>query len=296
MKISKEVKIGITGVIALVLLFICINFLKGINLFKSTDTYYISFKNVTGLAVSSQVYADGYEVGIVHAIDYDYENPGNIIVNIEVDKNMRIPKGSYATLETAMLGGATLNILMANNPTQRYMPGDTISSELDNGLMAQAAQLMPKVESMLVKLDSILDNLNRLTASPELQEILHNTADITANLKHSTESLNTLLDKDVPQLTHRFDRIGNNVEVLTDSLKDLHLQETMASVNRTLRNVEEVTGKLNSTDNTMGLLLNDSSLYRNMSNTMGSANELLINFREKPSRYVHFSIFGKKDK
>ena len=110
-----EVKIGITGVVALVALFLGINFLKGVNLFSSSEKYYISFANTKGLTKSSAVYADGYKVGIVSDIDYDFRHPGKVVVEISAEKGLRIPKGSSAQLDEALLGGCTLNMMLATN-------------------------------------------------------------------------------------------------------------------------------------------------------------------------------------
>ena len=139
---KTELKIGITGVVALVALYLGINFLKGINLFSSNETYYISFRNTKGLAKSSPVYADGFKVGIVNDIKYDFNHPGKIVVEISADKGLRIPKGSTAQLDEAMLGSCTLNMLLATNLREAYQPGDTIQGSDLSGFMQKAADMV----------------------------------------------------------------------------------------------------------------------------------------------------------
>ena len=297
MKISREAMIGFTGVIALVLLFFTIKFLQGVSLFTTQDTYYINFRNAKALAKSSPVYADGYNVGIVSDIRYDYDHPGTgVIVEIAVEDGMRIPVGTTAVLDEAMLGGCTLNLMMGNNPLERYAVGDTIPAADNNGLMAKAADMIPKLEQTLAKVDTLLTTLNTLAADPNLQKILANTEVLTSNLDQSSRNLNHLLQKDVPAMTQTFNDAGKNIVALTDKLNRLDLEGTMAKVDGTMSNVNEMTQRLNATDNNVGLLLNDTTLYGNLNRTANSAAQLVEDLKAHPKRYVHFSVFGKKEK
>ena len=297
MKLSREVKIGLSGVIALVLLFFTIQFLQGKDLFSSQDTYYINFSNAKALAKSSPVYADGYNVGIVSALHYDLQNPGHgVVVEISVEHGMRMPADTVAVLDEAMLGGCTLNLHMGSSPSERYSPGDTIPSEANNGLMSKAAQMVPKLEQTLAKVDTLLTTLNALAADSNLRAILKNTNTLTADLGRSTRDLNRLLENDVPQMAQTFNAAGQNVVALTDSLRQLDLRGTLAKVDKAVDGVGQMTERLNSTDNNVGLLLNDTALYGNLNRTVYDASLLLEDLKAHPKRYVHFSIFGKKDK
>ena len=151
--ITKEVRIGIAGIVALCVLIYGINWLKGIHMFQPSSYFYAKFENVNGLTKSSPVFADGVRVGIVRDIYYDYAKPGNVIVEVELDTELRIPKGSSAELVSELMGGVRMNILLANNPREKYAVGDTIPGTLNNGMMESAAKLIPKVEEMLPKLD-----------------------------------------------------------------------------------------------------------------------------------------------
>ncbi len=297
MKISREAKIGLTGIIALILLFFTIKFLQGVQLFTTQDTYYINFRNAKALAKSSPVYADGYDVGIVSDIRYDYEHPGSgVIVQIAVEHGLRMPKGTVAVLDEAMLGGCTLNLLMGNNPRERFAVGDTIPSADNNGLMAKAAEIIPKLEQTMAKVDTLLTALNAVASDPNLQKILANAQTLTANLDQSSRDLNKLLEKDVPQMTSTFNTAGQNVVALTDKLNRLDLEGTMAKVDGTMNNVNQMTERLNSPDNNVGLLLNDTALYGNLNRTATGAAQLVEDLKAHPKRYVHFSVFGKKEK
>lgn len=293
---TKEVKIGLTGIVAIAALFLGINFLKGINLFKPSNSYYVEFSNAKGLTQSSPVYADGFNIGIVREIIYDYHRPGHVLIQIDVDDNLRIPKGSSATLVSEMLGGCTLNLLLSNQASENYMPGDTLKGKDSQGIMEKAETLVPQVEQVMSKVDTLLTTLNALASDPNLPQIIKNAEAITENLNTSTREINKLLTHDVPRLTGKMNTIGDNVVQLTNDLNKLDLQGTWNKVDTTLNYVQLTTSKLNQKDNTLGLLLNDTALYGNLNQTVGSANNLLIDLKEHPKRYVHFSIFGRKEK
>lgn len=292
----KEVKIGLTGVAALMILFFGIKFLKGANLFSSSSTYYIRFSNAKALSKNSTVYADGYNVGTVSDIIYDYDHPGQVLVEISTARDLRIPRGSSASLDEAMLGGCTLNMLLATNPREAYQPGDTIMGNDAGGLMAKAADLMPKVDQVLARVDTLLATLNTLASDPNLPLILQNAQAITANLNESSVELKRLLARDVPAMTRTFNQAGENVVTLTQNLNNLDLQATMDSVNCTIGNVNRMVAQMQSTDGTLGLLMKDPGLYNNINHTVQSADSLVSDLKAHPKRYVHFSVFGKKDK
>ena len=209
-KITREIKIALTAVAAGVLLFVGINFLKGINVFESSNSYYVKFKDIKGLTVSNAVYANGYPVGIVREINYNYSDNNGVVVRIELDKNMSIPRGTTAELEVAMMGGVTMNLLLGQNPTAVLTPFDTLTGGVHQGAMEQASAMMPQVQQMLPKIDSILTNINRLTASAELQQTLSNAAVITAQLKQTTARLDGLMAKDVPVMMAHLNRTAAN--------------------------------------------------------------------------------------
>lgn len=292
----REFKIGITGIIALIILFFGMKFLKGMKLFDGNVSYFLSFKDAKGLSKSSTVYADGFDIGIVKNVVYDYDHPGNVVVEISVNRNVKIPHGTIAQLDEAVLGGCTLNMTMGPNPADRYMPGDTIVGQAANGLMSAAADVMPKVEQVLAHVDSLIQTLNALANNPNLVQILANAEQVSANLNESSQQLNKLLEKDIPQMAKTFNQAGENAVTLTNNLAQLDLQPTLNRVNQTIEQVQQATLKLNATDNSLGLLLNDTALYGNLNTTVNSATNLLQDLKENPHRYVHFSLIGKKAK
>ena len=296
---TKEVKIALTAIFGILVLFYGLQFLKGLNIFSNTNTYYLVFNDVSGLSASSPVYANGYKVGVVERIDYNYNDPNNIVAVVGLDKAMRIPVGSRAELASDLLGNIKINLILSGNPTQLMTAGDSIKGGMELGLMNQVGQMMPTVERMLPKLDSIMASLNILLADPALRNTLHNVEGMTDNLNKTSvelKSLSASLNRDVPSVMKKADGVLANTEQLTANLSAVDIATMTAKVNQTLDNVEQMTNRLNSKEGTLGLLMSDPQLYYRLSSTAASADSLLIDLKAHPKRYVYFSVFGKKDK
>ena len=294
--LTKEAKIGLAGIIAVATLFFGIKFLKGINMLKATNYYYVEFENVGGSTQSSPVYADGYGIGIVRDIAYNYKRPGHVVVEIEVDKEFRMPEGSSGELVAEMLGTIKMNLLLNKEATRWHAAGDTIPGHVNGGLMEEAARLVPKMAQILPRLDSIVLSLNQLLADPALSGTLHNTERITANLAATASQLNRMMNNDIPQLAGNLHTISHNFANISENLKNIDYASTFQKVDSTLYNIQSITEKLNRKDNSLGLFLNDSSIYNNLNATSANAAALLEDLKAHPKRYVHFSIFGKKNK
>ncbi len=297
---KNEIKIALTAIVCIAILIVGINFLKGINIFNATNSYYVKLKNAKQLAVSNMVYANGYPIGSIREIDYQYEDNSSVVVLIELDDQIRVPKGTTASLESPLMGGVIMHLVLGPNPADVMSPLDTIIGTETLGAMDQLGAMIPAIEKMLPKLDSILDNINRITGDPALQQTLANAAEITDNLKHTSESLDKLMSN---QLTGTL----NNVEVLSGNLAKVDVDATVNNLNSTLtdarclvgqlqKTMEDVDRQLNGTEGTLGALMNDRALYDNLNHTIQSADSLVTDLKAHPKRYVHFSVFGKKDK
>lgn len=293
----KEFKIGLAGIVALLVLFFGINYLKGISMFKPESYYNVEFENINGLSLSSPVFANGYQIGIVRDISYNYNNPGHVVVGIEVEESMKIPEGSQAELVTEMLGTVKMNMKLNHEATTFVQPGDTIPGVANNGIMGVAEEeLLPQINKMLPKLDSILSSVNALLSDPALKQTLHNAEQLTASLNATSKDLHSLISKDIPQLTSNVNVITENLKGISENLKGVDYASTFVKIDSTLQNVRMITDKLNRKDNSLGLLLNDESFYNNLNATANNAASLLKDLQEHPKRYVHFSLFGKKEK
>ena len=304
--LTKEVRIALVTIAGIVLLFFGLNFLKGRALFSNRNIYFARFSDISGLSASNPIYADGYQVGIVRSINYNYERSGIVLVQFEVDNDLRIPKGSSAEIESDLMGNVKMNLLLANNPHERVEVGDTIQGGINGGMLGTVGQLMPVVEKMLPKLDSILSSVNALLADPALSQTLHNAQTASANLALTTRELNMLmagLNHRVPRMMNKADYVlseagqtMHNTKTLTSNLAAVDVAGTMAKVDKTLANVQQFTDRLNSKNSSLGLLMNDASLYNNLNTTVLSADSLLTDCKARPKRDIHFSVFGRKDK
>lgn len=302
---KKEVKIALVAIAGIVILFFGMNFLKGMSILADKNVYYATFDDINGLTVSNPIFANGYQVGVVKDISFDYTGQKGIVVRFSLDDKFRLPASTTAEIESDFMGNVKmiLSLGTAGNlqaaAASLLQTGDTISGALSGGLMARAAAMIPQVEQMLPKLDSILASLNALMADPALARTLHNVEHVSSDLTRSTQQLNALmatLNGKVPALMNKTGDVLDNTERLTQNLAAIDLASTKAQVDQTLANVEAITQKLNKPDGTLGLLMNDATLYNRLTGTMQSADQLLNDFREHPKRYINVSVFGKKEK
>ena len=291
-KFSKEVIIGIVTILSLVLLYIGINYLKGINLFKPANYYYVSCNYVKDINVSSPVFVEGFKVGLVRSIEYDYSTVNKILLEIRLDRGMKVSKGSYITIESTLLSGAELNIRLNKYVTEYYKPGDTLEGRFKEGMFTSVEdRILPQLADLLPKLDSILTGLQQLVSNPALPQSLSNLEKTTAQLEASSRQLNAFLQNDVPEISAGLKQTNENLSDFSSKLNRLNFDPAIDSLNVTLGNFNALALRLNSKDNSLGLLLNDSLLYKNLNQAVENASDLLLDVKENPKKYVRFSLF-----
>lgn len=297
---TKNVIIGLVIIVALGLLFWGIEYLKGVNLFKPTNFYKAYFEQVDGLNVSSPVTINGFKVGQVSEISYDYDN-NRILVEMSMDKNLKIPVGTTVSLASGLLGSAELELNLSQNSTYLNV-GDEIKGTVQSGLMdAVSSNVMPQVKVMLPKLDSILTNVNALTADPALRTSVARLDGITAELAASSQQLTQLMRQinasvpgvmtNVDGVTSKLNTSAGDLNSITAQLKAMPLDSTINSINATVANLEQLSRKINSTDSSLGMLLNDRQLYNNANNAVLSLDSLLQDVKANPKRYVTIKVF-----
>lgn len=294
-KFSKEVKIGIAFVVALFILYFGINFLKGINIFKPSNSYTVVFDDVTGLTLSSPVVLNGFQVGLVYSMKLENDTAHKVAVVLNLDKGVRLNKGSKVKLEVSLMGSAT--VVLEQNPytDEYYTFDDPIPGVRVAGMMESiGADVLPQVGALVPKIDSILMGLQLLVNNPALVKSLQNVEVITSDLAISSKQLNQMminLNKNIPVMTNNMTAVSSDLAGVTGQLKSMDLTSSYKSIDSTLKNVQDLSSKLNGKDSSLGLLLNDRALYDSLSVTMGNASLLLKDVKENPSRYINVKVF-----
>lgn len=292
---SKEVKIGIGFVVALFLLYTGINFLKGINIFKPANSYTVVFDDVTGLTLSSPVILNGYQVGLVYSMELDQQEENKVAVVLNLDKGVKITKGSKIKLDVSLMGSATV-IIDKNPETQElYTSSDRIPGIRQLGMMESMSQtVLPQVGNLIPKIDSILSGVQLLVTNPALAQSLENVNVITSELTTASRQLNqmmTVMNKDIPKLANNMTTVSSDLAQVSGQFKTMDFQKSYQSIDSTLQNIQALTNKLNSKDNSVGLLMNDRQLYDSLVSTMGNASLLLKDVKENPSKYINVKVF-----
>lgn len=291
---GKEVKIGIAFIVSLCILYFGINFLKGVNIFKPTNTYIVVFDDVSGLTLSSPVMINGYQVGLVHSMKLS-DDGNKVITFINLNEGVKIPKDSKVKLDVSLMGGAT--VIIEQNPlrSEYISTSDTIKGMRALGMMESVTNdMLPQVNNLLPKIDSIMAGLQVLVNNPALMNSLNNVESITSDLATSTKQLNQLvtsLNKDVPAITGNLNSATTDVAHVTSQFKNMNLEATYNSIDSTMLNLQRLSTQINSKDNSIGLLLNDKQLYDSLTMTVSNASLLLKDIRENPSKYINVKVF-----
>lgn len=298
-KYNQEIKIALVAIVGLVALFFGVKFLKGRDLLSNSSSYYFTFNDLSGLTESSPIYVSGYRVGRVKKIIFDFGQNEQTKVLAEIDQRLQIPKGSTASISSDVLGNIKVTLNMAPNQGKYIQPGEPIPGAIDGGTVGKVAEMIPTVQQLLPKLDTIMYHLNVLLSDPALVRSAHNIETLTNNLNESSIQLHALLaqvNQNVPNVVSNANRILDNTAQFTNKLQQIDITSTMEKVDKAIADVNEATNKLNSNQGTIGLLMRDPSLYNNLNNTMKNVDSLVTNLRQHPKRYVHFSIFGRKER
>ncbi|MEA4936608.1 MAG: MlaD family protein [Paludibacter sp.] len=299
-KITREVRVGLMTVTAIFILYFGLNFLKGIDIFSPINYYYGVYENIDGLVPSSPVYIKGYKVGQVEEVQYDFTQTTPFVVKISVSKDIVLPKGAIVELfDDGLMGGKAIQLVypLAGQSNNLYVSGDTLQTRVGSGLMDQlAGDMVPKIESIATQADSLLRSVRLLVDGGSVQNSLSSIEKTTADLAISSSALKKMLQKDMPGIISDVNTVTGDFKVISGNLRKIDFASTFNDVDLTIKDLNHITGQIKNSEGSLGLLVNDKSLYLNLSNTAGSADKLLIDLQKNPKRYVHFSLFGSKEK
>ena len=303
MKISKEVKVGFVSIVAIALLVWGYNYLKGTNLFNANKTVYTEYPFIGGLAKSSPVIVNGFKIGLVSDVYFKDDQSGNLMVELIItDRKLKIPSNSVANLISLdLLSSKGIGLTLGDSDVE-LVNGDTIKSHFEKSMLDDVSeQLLPmkqKAEKLMVSLDSTviisrttLQNLNKLFDEQNQRNLKLSLI----NLKNTIEKFQTFADNanaTMNTLKPTVKKYGD----FADTLKQLDIKTTLDKANKTFDEITAVMQKMNNGEGTMGQLMTNDTLYQNLENATRDLDKLLIDMEANPKRYVHFSIFGRKDK
>ncbi len=311
-KISYEVKVGVIALLTIVVFIWVYNFLKGKDILQSTAVYYSVYDRIGGLEESSPVEVNGHKVGVVHSIDFINPDNGKLLVVFSIRKDFKIPKNSVAEITAvSVLGGMKVRFRYGDGPGF-YNHGDTIPGILEEQLVDKVEkELIPlknKLSNLIVSLDTVTNSINSLMDSG----FKRNLEGTMANLNSTTGSLSRLVGSKEKELKSTLENVNKfskmladnsasmsktvtNLGKITDTLSAADIYGSINKLKSTLENTSKMLDNMNKGKGTAGQLLTNDSLYTNLSNSLESLNNLLIDFKANPKRYVHFSVFGKKN-
>ena len=294
--LNKEFAIGLSVIVAILILIFGIDFLKGINLFRPAHYYLAYYDNVDELSVSSPVLINGFKVGQVREVNFDYKKPGKVEVVMALDKNLLLPVGSVAEMSPTLLSGSRIELKMGSGPDM-IPSGGEVPTGVKGGLMSSVQDMMPAVTGILPKVDSLLYNINTLVANPALATSIQRLDGITDNLLATSQGLNSTMNHQVPRLanntvkiTQSLDTIVGNLGQLSYQLKALPLNATVDNVNQLTANLSQFSRQLNDKNSTLGLLTSDPELYNRINQVSADIDSLLVDIKKNPKRYISIKL------
>jgi len=306
LKLSKEIKTGILVIVGILLFIFGYHFLKGTNLLAKSTSYYVVYNNVAGLSSSAPVTINGLQVGQVQSIDF-IGSDGKLVVEFTIDKEFSFSKKSIVQIySSGFIGGNNLGIIPDYTHPQRAMPGDTLSGEIQEGMIdGLVNKLDPLEQSILTtlsRLDTVLLSVSEVldkNTKNSLRSSINGLDKTIASLNTATASISTLLQNNKDKLDNtliNFSKTSANLAEVSSSLTEIEIEALTEKIRLTADQLAIITQGIENGEGSVGKLLKDDHLYNNLSGASKQLEELLRDMKENPKRYVHFSLFGKKAK
>lgn len=291
MKISNEFKIGFWAIVAIVVMFYGIRYLKGINSFKEGQFYYLNCDKVDGLAVSSHVKLNGLKVGMVRSMEYDQKNKTVLVLLNLYDTDLKIPTDSRVFVQSELLGTSDV-ILDMGDATSFFQPWDTIMAPAATaGLLEKADPIIEQVSALLPKIDTLISGINVLVNESKMQESLLQINTLTQHLNSTVNQLNQLLRNDVPGIMNNLESATANLDTITTQAKEADIKQLLTSTNETIQTANSLLKQMQSQDGSVGKLLNSDEVYEQLNRTIADVDSLINDIKANPKRYIHIKVF-----
>ena len=304
LKYAREIKVGVLAVVCIFLLFFGFNYLKGVNIFSSIHSFHGVYTNIHGLELQAPVYIRGYKVGQVDNIAYDFTRDSSFTVDISIKRNINLPEGTrMALVSDGIMGGMAIELIlptMGEAPQEElaYIPtGTTIPTTVVPGLLdgLQESVIQP-LSNTLASLDTLVGQLQTQLDNNHIESILANADLAVADLQTSSKQLKNVMNNQVPSVITKLDTTMSDLQQVVADVKDANLKATVARVDTAIDNVNYLIADFRSPNGTVGMLLNDKGLYNHIDSAVVSVDSLLVDLKANPKRYVHFSLFGAREK
>ena len=313
MKLSNETKIGALTAIAITILILGYSYLRGNDVFSGSNKFYAIYQSVDGLAVSKPVLVNGFQIGRVSKMEL--RDNGHTIVEFKIDNQYKVPTNTLAKLvSTDLLGGKAI-VFELGTSQELAQDKDTLSADVAGSLAESLQPIQKKAENLMTKLDSSLASINRIM-NPNFERNVDRSFESIANSLQTLEGTTRKIDALVAGQTGHINGILTNAEAVSLNLKNTtngltgvtenfqrfsgdlansNIKQTLDNANKAVADLQQVMNKINSNNGTLGLLLRDDSLYRNLQYASKNLDALFIDLKANPKRYVHFSVFGRKN-
>lgn len=315
MKIANETKVGILAACSITLLIIGYNFLKGNAIFSDETVLYAKYSHVDGLAISKPVLINGFQIGRVDMLQL--QSDGSIVATLKIKGKYEIPKNSIAKLEGTDLLGSKAIVMALGTGTDYAKDGDTLNANVAKGLLETVQPVQKKAEMIIAKMDSILTSVNTIL-NPNFQKNVDKSFNSIASTLTSLEATSKKVDNlvgsegsrvsailanveaisvNLRQNNEKINGILNNINTITDQVAAANFKQTIDNANKAVADLQSIVAKVNNGQGSLGMLVNDTKMYDNLTNATKNLDNLMIDLKQNPKRYVHFSVFGggKKD-
>jgi phospholipid/cholesterol/gamma-HCH transport system substrate-binding protein len=312
MKISNETKIGALTAISITILILGYSFLRGNDVFSSANKFYAIYRSVEGLTISKPVLVNGFQIGRVSKMELHAD--GRTTVEFKVDKQYNIPDNTLAKLQSTDLLGSKAIVFELGNSTKYAADQDTLRADIQGSLAESLQPIQKKAEVLITKVDSALGAINKImnpkfqanvdrsfaSIANSLQTLEGTTKKIDAIVGAQSGHINSIManadiaSSNLKNSTASLTGISTNFEKVSTDLANSNIKGTLDNANKAVADLQATMAKINSTQGSLGLLLNDTKMYDNLNSASGNLNNLFLDIKAHPSRYVHFSVFGKK--
>ena len=300
MKHAREIKVGILAAVCIFLLIFGFNYLKGVNIFSPTNGYHGQYTHLHGLEEQAAVYIRGHKVGQVDAIHYDFAKDTSFTIDISVNKDVVLPAGTQmALVADGLLGGMAVELQIPSESEggEAVAHGSYLPTCYEPGLVESLeGELLAKIGSAIEEVDSLVACVHTQLEGGHLQATLTNVDRISGDLTYVSSDLKRLMATRVPRIVNNADTAIANLNTVIADVKGANIAATIARADTAIDGVNTIIAEVNSKQGTLGKLIYDQALYQHVDATVVSADSLLVDLKAHPKRYVHFSIFGKKDK